>query len=117
MQRLDTGRLLLIRSVRTAFEAVGDWQKDEDHPQVMNTCVRLFADAAGAKTKLENGFDLSDYDERSLKFAHDYSSKLLAIDINIDIEEMLDTAWELFASYFTREEVAIKKELVDKYWK
>ena len=34
----------------------------------MNAAVRLYADAANAKTKLENGFDLSDYDERALKF-------------------------------------------------
>ena len=47
----------------------------EDHPQVMNACVRLYADAANAKTKLENGFDLSDYDERALKFARDYSGE------------------------------------------
>ncbi len=89
----------------------------EDHPQVMNACVRLYADAANAKTKLENGFDLSDYDERALKFAHDYSEKLLAIDVNIDIDTMLDTAWTLFAEYFTKEEVAIKAELIAKYWK
>ena len=89
------------------------------HPaaQVMNACVRLYADAANAKTKLENGFDLSDYDERTLKFAFDYSEKLLAIDINIEINQMLDTAWGLFAKYFTREEVAIKEELIQKYWK
>ena len=83
----------------------------------MNACVRLYADAANAKTKLENGFDLSDYDERALKFARDYSAKLLAIDVNIDITEMLDTAWSLFAAYFTKEEVAIKAELIAKYWK
>ncbi len=83
----------------------------------MNACVRLYADAANAKTKLENGFDLSDYDERALKFARDYSEKLLAIDVNIDITEMLDTAWSLFAAYFTKEEVAIKAELIAKYWK
>ncbi|MBR1995471.1 MAG: V-type ATP synthase subunit B, partial [Alistipes sp.] len=63
------------------------------------------------------GFDLSDYDERALKFARDYSRKLLAIDINIEITEMLDTAWELFAAYFSKEEVAIKAELIEKYWK
>ena len=89
----------------------------EDHPQVMNACVRLYADAANAKTKLENGFDLSDYDERALKFAHDYSEKLLSIDVNIEIEQMLDTAWTLFAKYFSRGEVSIKQELSDKYWK
>ena len=83
----------------------------------MNAGVRLYADAANAKTKLENGFDLSDYDERALKFARAYSRKLLAIDINIEITEMLDTAWELFSEYFTKEEVAIKAELIEKYWK
>jgi len=30
---------------------------------------------------------------------------------------MLDTAWELFAKYFSRAEVAIKKNIMDKYWK
>jgi V/A-type H+-transporting ATPase subunit B len=83
----------------------------------MNACVRLYADAANAKTKLENGFDLSDYDERALKFAHDYSEKLLSIDVNIEIEQMLDTAWTLFAKYFNKGEVSIKQELSDKYWK
>jgi V/A-type H+-transporting ATPase subunit B len=83
----------------------------------MNACVRLYADAANAKTKLENGFDLSDYDERALKFAHDYSEKLLSIDVNIEIEQMLDTAWVLFAKYFSRNEVSIKQELTEKYWK
>ncbi len=39
----------------------------EDHPQVMNAAVRLYADAANARTKFENGFDLSDYDERCLR--------------------------------------------------
>ena len=83
----------------------------------MNACVRLYADAANAKTKLENGFDLSDYDERALKFAHDYSEKLLSIDINMEIDRMLDTAWHLFAEYFSKEEVAIKADLIAKYWK
>ena len=35
----------------------------------MNAAVRLYADAANAKTKLENGFDLTNYDERTLAFA------------------------------------------------
>ena len=52
----------------------------------------------------------------TLKFAYDYSEKLLAIDVNIEITQMLDTAWELFAKYFSKEEVAIKSELVEKYW-
>jgi V/A-type H+-transporting ATPase subunit B len=88
-----------------------------DHGQVMNAGVRLFADAASSKTKQENGFDLTDYDKRCLGFAKDYSRELLAIDINVDVDSMLDTAWALFAKYFNRDEVAIKQEFMDKYWK
>jgi len=88
-----------------------------DHPQVMNAAVRLYADGANAKTKRDNGFELTDYDERTIKFSYDYSNDLLAIDINIDVDKMLDTAWELFAKYFSKAEVAIKKEIMDKYWR
>jgi V/A-type H+/Na+-transporting ATPase subunit B len=88
-----------------------------DHPQVMNTAVRLYADAANAKTKLENGFDLSDYDERALKFAREYSGRLLAIDVNVDTDRMLDIAWELFKRHFSKAEVGIKEEFMNQYWK
>ncbi len=114
----DTGKVIVdpFRSLSRLKQLVIGKKTREDHPQVMNAAVRLFADAAGARTKLENGFELTDYDERALKFAHDYSEKLLSIDVNVDIDEMLDTAWILFAEYFTVSEVAIKQELVDKYW-
>ena len=88
----------------------------KDHPQVMNAAVRLYADAANAKTKMENGFDLTDYDNRTLSFAKDYADKLLAIDVNLNTTEMLDVTWGLFAKYFKPEEVNIKKELVDEFW-
>jgi len=114
----DIGKVIVdpFRSLSRLKQLVIGKKTREDHPQVMNTAVRLFADAANAKTKLENGFDLTDYDERSLKFARDYSAKLLAIDVNINIDEMLDTGWQLFKRHFQREEVGIKKELADKYW-
>ena len=82
----------------------------------MNAAVRLYADAANAKTKKENGFDLTNYDERCLAFAKDYSREILAIDVNINTTEMLDVAWKLFAKYFKPEEVNIKQAIVDKYW-
>ena len=114
----DTGKVIVdpFRSLSRLKQLVIGKKTREDHPQVMNAAVRLYSDAANAKTKLENGFDLSDYDERTLKFAKEYSEKLLAIDVNIEITEMLDTAWRLFAKYFTTSEVAIKEALTEKYW-
>ncbi|MCF0165866.1 MAG: V-type ATP synthase subunit B [Bacteroidales bacterium] len=114
----DTGKVIIdpFRSLSRLKQLVIGKQTREDHSQVMNTAVRLYSDAAGAKTKLENGFDLSDYDRRCLDYAKEYSNRLLAIDVNIPIEKMLDTAWELFAKYFTKGETAIKQALIDKYW-
>ncbi len=114
----DTGKVIIdpFRSLSRLKQLVIGKSTREDHPQVMNAAVRLYADAANAKTKLENGFDLTDYDERTLKFARDYSTELLAVDVNIDTETMLDTAWRLFAKYFTRSEVAIREDIMNKYW-
>ncbi|MDD2229273.1 MAG: V-type ATP synthase subunit B [Candidatus Cloacimonetes bacterium] len=87
-----------------------------DHPQVMNTAVRLYADAANAKTKLENGFDLSDYDERVLQFAKEYSENILAIDVNLTTDEMLDVTWDLFRRFFNKAEIGIKDEIMNLHW-
>ncbi|MDR2563310.1 MAG: V-type ATP synthase subunit B [Prevotellaceae bacterium] len=115
----DTGKVVVdpFRSLSRLKQLVIGKQTREDHPQVMNAAVRLYADAANAKTKMENGFELSDYDKRCMGFARDYSQKLLAVDLNVDAEEMLDRAWDLFAEYFNRNEVGIKDALTDKYWK
>ena len=114
----EIGKVIVdpFRSLSRLKQLVIGKQTREDHHQVMNSSIRLYADAANAKTKHENGFDLSDYDKRALSFAKDYSEKLLAIDINIDITTMLDTGWDLFANYFSPAEIGIKEEFVNKYW-
>lgn len=117
--RKDTeiGKVIVdpFRSLSRLKQLVIGKKTRKDHPQVMNAAIRLYADAANARTKLENGFDLTDYDKRTLEFAKDYSTELLAIDVNISITQMLDTAWELFRKYFTRSELGIKKEIVDEF--
>lgn len=114
----DIGKVIVdpFRSLSRLKQLVIGTQTRADHPQVMNTAIRLYADAANARTKLENGFDLTEYDQRTMHFAKEYSNKLLAIDVNIDIGEMLDTAWELFRKHFRKEELGIRKEFVDQYF-
>ena len=115
----DSGKVIVdhFRSLSRLKQLVQNKKTREDHSAVMNTSVRLYADAANAKTKLENGFDLSDYDLRCLDYAKEYATRLLAIDVNISIEEMLDTGWELFSKYFTKAETGLKEKLIQKYWK
>ncbi|WP_311140194.1 V-type ATP synthase subunit B [Porphyromonas endodontalis] len=114
----NVGKVIIdpFRSLSRLKQLVIGKKTRDDHPQVMNAAVRLFSDAANAQTKMENGFDLTDYDNRSLAFADDYSRQLLAIDVNVDTNEMLDIAWKLFGEHFTPAEVNIKQSLVEKYW-
>lgn len=118
-QDSDIGKVIVdpFRSLSRLKQLVIGTKTREDHPQVMNAAVRLYADAANAKTKQENGFDLTDYDTRALAFAKEYANELLAIDVNLDTTEMLDVAWKLFGRYFKPEEVNIRQKFVEKYWK
>lgn len=115
----DSGKVIVdpFRSLSRLKQLVQGKKTREDHSQVMNAGVRLYADAQNAKTKLENGFDLSDYDLRCLDYAKEYATRILSIDVNIKIDEMLNTAWELFAKHFSPAETGIKQALIDKYWK
>jgi len=114
----DIGKVIVdpFRSLSRLKQIVQGKKTREDHPQVMNTGVRLFADAVNAKTKKENGFDLTDYDQRCLNYALEYSDRILAIDVNLKVDEMLDTTWELFSKHFERHEVGVKEEVMKKYW-
>ncbi|WP_270595445.1 MULTISPECIES: V-type ATP synthase subunit B [Butyricimonas] len=117
--RKDTeiGKVIVdpFRSLSRLKQLVIGKKTRKDHPQVMNAAIRLYADAANARTKMENGFDLTDYDRRTLDFAKDYSNSLLAIDVNISTDQMLDSAWDLFRKYFNKAELGIKQEIVEEF--
>lgn len=113
--RKDTeiGKVIVdpFRSLSRLKQLVIGKKTRKDHPQVMNAAIRLYADAANARTKLENGFDLTDYDRRTLEFARDYSNELLAIDVNIGITQMLDTAWPCSGNILHVQNWVLRKRL------
>ena len=114
----DIGKVIVdpFRSLSRLKQQVIGKKTRKDHGQVMNAAVRLYADAAEARTKRDNGFDLSEYDERAIRFAREYSEELLAIDVDLGTDAMLDVTWRLLESHFSREEVGIKKAIADEFW-
>ncbi len=114
----EVGKVLIdpFRSLSRMKQLVIGDQTREDHPQIMNTSIRLYADAVNARTKQENGFDLTEYDERTLRFSKEYKEKLLAVDVNLTVDEMLDEGWKLLSEHFSKSEVGIREELTEKYW-
>jgi len=114
----ETGLTIIdpFRSLSRLKQNVIGTKTREDHPQVMNALVRLYADAAEARSKKENGFDLNEYDQRSLKYATAYTQELLDVKLNISIDEMLDRGWSLMARHFEPFELGIRQNFIDKYW-
>ena len=115
----DIGKVIVdpFRSLSRLKQQVIGKKTREDHGQVMNAAVRLYADAAEARTKRDNGFDLTEYDKRTMEFAREYSEKLLAIDVDLDTDTMLEVVWDLFSVHFTLDELGIKKAISDRYWR
>lgn len=89
----------------------------EDHGDLANTLVRLYADSKKAKERESMGFKLSRWDEKLLLFGKGFEERMMNLQVNISLEGALDLGWELLAQSFLRHEVGMKQALLEKYWK
>jgi V/A-type H+-transporting ATPase subunit B len=88
----------------------------EDHSQLMNTMIRLYSDGKEAQQKQAMAFDLSAYDNRLIKFAQMFTTRFMALDVSVPLEQALDLGWQTLAECFEPQELLMKKALVDKYF-
>jgi V/A-type H+-transporting ATPase subunit B len=88
----------------------------EDHSQVMNTMIRLYAEGKEAQQKQAMAFDLSGYDHKLLKFADTFSARFMNLNVSIPLEQALDLGWQTMAECLEPQELLMKQELVDKYY-
>ena len=88
----------------------------EDHGDIANGLIRLYADSKKAKERQSMGFKLSRWDEKLLNFAVLFEQKMMNLSVNISLEKALDLGWHLLSECFQRHEVGIKQSLIEKYW-
>ena len=88
----------------------------DDHGDLANALVRLYAEAKRAREREGMGFRLSAWDEKLLHFAGLFEDKLLRLEINLELEKALDLGWQILGECFERAEVGIKEALLAKYW-
>jgi V/A-type H+-transporting ATPase subunit B len=88
----------------------------EDHAQVMNTMIRLYADGKEAQQKQAMAFDLSAYDHRLLKFADTFTARFMNLNVSMPLEQALDLGWQTMAECFEPQELLMKQELINKYY-
>lgn len=88
----------------------------EDHGDLANTMIRLYADSKKAKERQSMGFRLSKWDEKLLRYTHLFEEKMMNLEVNLSLEEALDLGWWMLAECFLLQEVGMKQKLTDKYW-
>jgi V/A-type H+-transporting ATPase subunit B len=88
----------------------------EDHGDLANTMIRLYADSKKARERQAMGFRLSRWDEKLLRYSFLFEERMMNLQVNRSLEEALDLGWLTLAECFALEEVGIKQQLTDKYW-
>lgn len=88
----------------------------EDHGELANTMIRLYADSKKARERQSMGFRLSRWDEKLLQYSFLFEERMMSLEVNLKLEEALDLGWMTLAECFDLEEIGIKKVIADKYW-
>ncbi|MBS4166635.1 MULTISPECIES: V-type ATP synthase subunit B [unclassified Neochlamydia] len=88
----------------------------EDHGDLANGMIRLYAESKKAKERQGMGFKLSHWDEQLIHYAQLFEERMMKLEVNLTIEEALDLGWRILAECFKSDEIGIKQALVAKYW-
>lgn len=88
----------------------------EDHGDIANGMIRLYADSKKAKERESMGFKLSRWDEKLIAYSKLFEEKMMNLQVNITLEEALDLGWKILSECFQRHEVGLKQGLIDRYW-
>jgi V/A-type H+-transporting ATPase subunit B len=82
----------------------------------MNTMIRLYSMGCEAGTKQAMAFDLSPFDQKTLKFGELFTKRFMDINASMALNDALDLCWQTLAECFEADELLMKQNLVDKYF-
>ncbi|MDP8267040.1 MAG: V-type ATP synthase subunit B [Candidatus Aceula meridiana] len=89
----------------------------DDHRAIMDRMIQLYADFKETIEKKSMGFQMSEWDDKLLKYGGRFEKELMDLSLNIPLEGALDKGWEILSSIFEPAETGIKDSLIKKYWK
>lgn len=88
----------------------------DDHGDLANAMIRLYADSKKARERQGMGFKLSRWDEKLLRYSYLFEERMMNLQVNLSLEMALDLGWQTLAECFDLEEIGVKKSISDKYW-
>lgn len=88
----------------------------EDHGDLANAMIRLYAESKKARERQAMGFRLSRWDEQLLNYSHKFEDRMMNLEVNLPLDAALDLGWKTLAECFKSDEVGIKQTILNKYW-
>ncbi|MFA7371811.1 MAG: V-type ATP synthase subunit B, partial [Sphaerochaetaceae bacterium] len=112
---LKHGRIEPFGSLSRLKQQVNSDTRD-DHRALMDGMIKLYASFKEALEKKSMGFQMTDWDEKLLKYGEMFERGLMDLSVNIPLEEALDLGWKILAACFEQRETGIRSDLVQKHW-
>jgi V/A-type H+-transporting ATPase subunit B len=87
-----------------------------DHRTIMNTMIQLYASYKETLEKQSMGFNMSNWDQKLLKYGLRFEREMMDLSVNIPLEAALDLGWAILADCFEPEETGIPSKMISQYW-
>lgn len=88
----------------------------EDHRAIMDACIQLYAQCDDTREKKEMGFEMSQWDEKLLKYGHLFEKQIMDLQVNIPVLSALDRCWDILSQCFAPQETGIRQAILDRFW-
>jgi len=88
----------------------------KDHRAIMDGMIQLYAQYLETEEKRAMGFRMSPWDNKLLKYGQLFESEMMALSVNIPLEQALDRGWDILATCFKPEETGMRTELIKAFW-
>ncbi|MBC8207385.1 MAG: V-type ATP synthase subunit B [Kiritimatiellales bacterium] len=112
---LKNGRIEPFGSLSRLKQQVNGTTRD-DHRTIMDTMIQLYASYKETLEKQSMGFRMSGWDSKLLKYGERFENEMMALSVNIPLEEALDRGWAILADCFEPQETGIASKLTDAFW-
>ena len=112
---LRNGRIEPFGSLSRLKQQVNGKTRD-DHRAIMDACIQLYALCREAREKRDMGFEVSAWDHKLLRYGERFEKQVMDLAVNVPLEKALDLCWELLAACFDKEEVGIRRSILDAHW-
>jgi V/A-type H+-transporting ATPase subunit B len=113
---LKNGKIYPFGSLSRLKQLVIGKATREDHGDLANAMIRLYAESKKAYERQSMGFKLSRWDEQLLRYAQLFEEHMMDLEVNCPIEDALQLGWSLLEQCFEPSQVGIKEVFVNRYW-